>query len=309
MTIVRIEDPEPGLEQALDEFEKTFTYPLGEGQRFSISHGPRYDNFFRSLGEHCCLASILDGRVLATIGAAKRTLRYADGSEHSALYIGDLKTAQEARGTIVLWRLLRELAAWSGHQSSLFSIVMDGTDRVPPQYTGRAGIPEFAVIAEISVLRIVTSLNKTAEKAICLSSVEFAALHRQLARGKTSVTLGDASQRSSTPCKYFTLSDASACAVLEDTANAKRLFDQNGRELRTAHCSAFSYKNVLAAKRLLSAISASAADSGFPAMFTAIPKTDSGAIANQPGIESFPASIFGHGISAGQEWLANSSEI
>jgi hypothetical protein len=138
MNIVRIIDPGPALEQQLAEFEKSFTYPLGVDQRFSISHGPRYDNFFRSLGQHCCLAAVHDGRVLATIGAAKRTLCYGDGPKHEALYVGDLKIAPDARSSRLLWRILRELSAWSGPQSALFSIVMHGTNREPPQYTGRA---------------------------------------------------------------------------------------------------------------------------------------------------------------------------
>jgi hypothetical protein len=109
----------------------------------------------------------------------------------------------------------------------------------------------------------------------------------------------------------LTLSDGTACAVLEDTANAKRLFDQNGKELRIAHCSSFAYKNIDSAKRLLKLASASAADSGFPALFAAIPKADTAAITEHivPIVESFPATIFGHGISSGRDWLVNSSEI
>lgn len=311
MNIVRIIDPQPALERQLAEFEKSFTYPLGDNQRFSISHGPRYDNFFHSLGPHCCLAAVHDGRVLATIGAAKRILCYPDGSAHEALYIGDLKIAPEARGSRLLWRVLRELSAWSGPQSALFSIVMDGTNREPPQYTGRAGIPAFEAIAKISILRVTTSKDHATETARRLTAAEFSALHRQLSHGRTSVTLGDVSRRSSTTFQYFALSDATACAVLEDTANAKRLFDQNGKELRTAHCSSFAYKTVDAAKRLLMATSASAADSGFPALFAAIPKTDNAAIVEQivPIVESFPATIFGHGVSSGGDWLVNSSEI
>jgi hypothetical protein len=311
MNIVRIIDPEPELERQLAEFEKSFTYPLGGDQRFSISHGPRYDNFFSSLGSHCCLAAVHDGRVLATIGAAKRNICHSDGSAHEALYVGDLKIAHEARGSRLLWRVLRELSSWPGPQSALFSVVMDGTNREPPHYTGRAGIPAFKVIAKISILRVTTTKANATEPARRITAIEFSALHRQLSHGRMSVTLGDVSRRRSTTFQYLALSDATACAVLEDTSNAKRLFDQNGKELRTAHCSSFAYKNIDAAKRLLMAASVAAADSGFPALFAAIPKADNAAVVEQivPIIESFPATIFGHGVPSGEDWLMNSSEI
>ncbi len=124
MAIVRIDRPTPELGTRLDEFERSFTYPLGGGGRFSIRHVHPYDGFFRALGDHCCLAMVAGDRVLATIGAARRRLRLADGQTRSITYIGDLKVAPAARVGTGLLRLTRELAAWIGRDTCAFGVVI-----------------------------------------------------------------------------------------------------------------------------------------------------------------------------------------
>ncbi|HTE89320.1 MAG TPA: hypothetical protein VK639_10220 [Terriglobales bacterium] len=46
--------PSPALARALAEFEAPFTYPLGPGKSFRISHGEDYTLFFRAQGLGRC---------------------------------------------------------------------------------------------------------------------------------------------------------------------------------------------------------------------------------------------------------------
>ena len=41
--------PDPDLAWALEDFERQFTYPLGAGHHFRISHGADYPRFFRAI--------------------------------------------------------------------------------------------------------------------------------------------------------------------------------------------------------------------------------------------------------------------
>src|SRR3954452_21705321 len=83
----------PALVQALAEFEAPFTYPLGPGKFFRITHGEDYTLFFRAMGEGVCFIAEHEGRVIGTLGTAIRRLRMPDGSERPAGYLGDLKIA------------------------------------------------------------------------------------------------------------------------------------------------------------------------------------------------------------------------
>src|SRR6476620_2196577 len=105
-------EPTPTLAQALAEFEKPFTYPLGPGKFFRISHGEDYTLFFRALGDAACFIAEDQGRVLAVLGTAIRPLRLPNGSECAAGYLGDLKIAANARGGTALVRLARAAEAW-----------------------------------------------------------------------------------------------------------------------------------------------------------------------------------------------------
>ena len=41
--------PDKELVDALDAFERGFTYPLGNDRRFRITHGEDYSRFFRAI--------------------------------------------------------------------------------------------------------------------------------------------------------------------------------------------------------------------------------------------------------------------
>src|SRR5437879_313968 len=62
--------PSNELAEALAHFEAQFSYPLGPGRSFRISHGNDYAHFFRALGEAVCFVAESEGVVIGTLGAA-----------------------------------------------------------------------------------------------------------------------------------------------------------------------------------------------------------------------------------------------
>src|SRR5437667_4591726 len=147
--------PSPAQSQALAEFEKPFTYPLGPGRFFRISHGEDYTLFFRAQGNGACFIAEDEGRVVGALGTAIRPLWMPDGTERSMAYFGDLKIAPAARGGAVLLRLARAAEARLRPKVDAgFGVVMGGTSLMPENYTGRAGIPPFEELGRLVVLRV-----------------------------------------------------------------------------------------------------------------------------------------------------------
>src|SRR5947209_14573153 len=155
MTIHALRDrPTPQLARALAEFERRFTYPLGPGRSFRISHGDDYPRFFRAMGPATCFIAQKEDRVIGALGVAIRPLLMPDGNQRAVAYIGDLKVDPDARGTAVFLRLALAAVAWARPQvDAAFGVVMDGTAASPATYSGRAGIPAFLAAGKISVIR------------------------------------------------------------------------------------------------------------------------------------------------------------
>jgi hypothetical protein len=80
-------------QEQLKEFEKLFTYPLGN-DRFSIDHGDNYFSFFDRLGIPYIFLGILSDQVIAV---AIAVLRNIEGEP--IWYICDLKVHPSYRGT------------------------------------------------------------------------------------------------------------------------------------------------------------------------------------------------------------------
>src|SRR5580692_11132909 len=159
MKFYRISDPHTlSLAKALADFEAPFTYPLGPGKFFRITHGEDYTLFFRAMGDGACFIAEDQGRVAGVLGTAVRKLWMPDGMERAAAYIGDLKIAEEARGGTVLLRLARVAEAWLRPRVDAgFGVVMSGTAQTPDAYTGRCGIPVFQDLGQLMVFRIFVS--------------------------------------------------------------------------------------------------------------------------------------------------------
>lgn len=307
--------PPLDLAHALEVFEKPFTYPLGAGTFFRISHRNDYTLFFRSQGNAACFVAERDGRVIGVLGTAIRRLWMPDGSEKMAAYFGDLKIAAEAEGGTVLLRLARAAERWLRPQVEIgFGIVMGGTKLMPDSYTGRAGIPSFENLGRLVLFRISGGSGK--EPAIVPESyliIREAGLecYRRLSLGRYACPTGDGEERSEVTPIWLMKSDGSACGMLEDTRKAKRLIMGDGGELLSAHLSCFAYRGASAGAELIRVALQWAVRLGLPALFVSVAERDAEELrAALRGCDILPAPavVYGTGLRSG-DWNINSSEI
>ncbi len=306
--------PSPALAHGLEAFEAQFTYSLGPGRFFRISHGEDYTLFFRAQGNGACFIAEHDGCLAGVLGTAIRRLWMPDGTERAAAYIGDLKIAEHARGGAVLLRLARAAEAWLRLQvESGFGVVMGGTARTPDAYTGRAGIPGFQDAGHLVIFRISGGHEgKTCDANRLLASREDGlACYRRLSLGRYACPAGDMLKRSQITPVWLMTPDGSACGMLEDTRKAKRLMDEDGSELLSAHLSCFAYNSAGAGAKLIRAALGKAMRLGLPALFVAVAEPDApelhAALQNVDVLDA-PATVYGAGLRAGS-WNINSSEI
>lgn len=306
--------PPPELAQALERFEEQFRYPLGPGRSFRISHGEDYPRFFRAMGEGACFVAERDGRVLGVIGAVLRSLALPGGGERPVLYLGDAKIDPSSHGGRTLLRLAEAVRQWVGARTEVaFAVVMDGTPSLPTRYTGRLGIPPFTELGKIVVLRLPASVTPVEPPDGWSATTERgSACYSHLSTGGYACVGGDAAVRSEMEPLWLVESGGRACGRLEDTRRAKRLIDDDGVEMCSAHLSCFSYLDLAAGVRLLQVAVRRAADRGFPALFVAIAAPEAEAFCQALGemnVAAAPATIFGTGIEPLPLWNINTAEI
>ncbi|TWU11137.1 hypothetical protein [Allorhodopirellula heiligendammensis] len=308
------EAPSAELASALRTFESEFRYPLGESEWFRISHGDDYTQFFRAIGDTRCFVAVRDGAVGGVISIARCGLRIQGGDRIEAAYIADLKLRQPPVGRTLLG-LLREAVQWGrgGASKAGFSIVMDGTNRRPTSYTGRLGIPTYGELARLTILRI-PALSTAPESGVRDSPLdEVQRCFEELTDRGIAILGGDPFLRSAWQPRGLLLSNGRACGVLEDTFRCKRLFDQDGNEMLSAHLSLFGYQSTEDAVSLLKFATNQCHLRGLPAMFVAVPRADSDSIVRRLGsandIVTAPATIFGTGLPDSLDWYVNTAEI
>lgn len=307
--------PDPELGKALEQFETQFTYPLGEGQRFRISHGADYPRFFRAIGEASCHIAENYGSILGTIGAAQRPLLFPSGEIWNVGYLGDLKIPPLARNGLALLQLAQSVYEWGKTLAdSAYGIVMDGTDLTPNRYTGRIGIPGFSRIGKITILRLSVPRSgldpsidswKSSPQSVwdCFKALSS---HRYAGLG------GNPEERSEMEPVWLLEPDGFATGRLEDTRKAKRLFTVNGPEILSAHLSCFAFGSCAAGAKMLRMALSHCVQLGFPALFVSLAPTDVDGICAQLSdieITRAPATIFGNGLEPSDFWNINTSEI
>lgn len=301
----------PELAAALEIFERQFTYPLGSGRTFRISHGEEYPRFFRSLGDGACFVAEENGLVKGVIGVAVRRLALPGGELRNTLYVGDVKVDASARGGMTLLHLGESVLAWLGTRvDSALGIVMDGTVATPDRYTGRFGIPHFDEVGCVTILRVPTVRAARHEWTVD-STRGFDAFRRLASEGGVLLD-GDPTLRSEMEPTWLLHPSGAACGRLEDTRRAKRLIDDTGQEMRSAHLSSFAFESTEAAVELLHAALDVAARLGHPALFVAIPNASNDTIAaatRLPGCVVASATLFAAGLAARTMWFVNTSEI
>ena len=323
MHIHRFEEAPPaGVALALERFERQFTYPLGVGKSFHISHGEDYPCFFRAIGGIGAGVSFVaegnDGEILGTLGVAVRPVQLPGGEVVTSAYLGDLKTAPDSRRARTLVALAAKAYSWGrgSGATTAYGVVMDGTPRSPSTYSGRFGIPAFGVVGHVCVLRLPIPANGGEEDAAYEARIETLENRYQvLSVGRFAPLGGGAEWRSSCEPMFLVTPDGCACGVLEDTRRAKRLLLDEGGEMISAHLSKFAYSDVRAGVLILrQALARCRQRTLAPALFVSVPEIDTAAfvrlLGDVPDIIQAPATVFGAGFAASHEpWNLSTAEI
>lgn len=315
MKITRISGlPSPATACALAEFEVPFTYPLGPGRFFRITHGEDYTLFFRAIGEEACFVAEQQGKIVGVLGTSVRRIWNPQGAECAVAYLGDLKISAGARRGLVLWRLAGAAQEYLRPRvAAAYGVVMRGTTSSPDVYTGRAGIPAFRELGRLTVLRLSAENQAiwTARPGFRAAAESGAACYRELSRGRYASPPLEASKRSQIRPVWLMNPDGSACGMLEDTRKAKRLIEGDGSEMVSGHLSYFAFKTATAGAELLRTALGLLHSFGLPALFLAVCERDSTAlceILTDVCILPAPATVFGTGLIPGL-WNINSAEI
>lgn len=304
MNLHVIHDAVPAeLGEALERFERQFTYPLGSGGTFRISHGRDYLPFFAAMGPCTLFVAEHKNEVLGTLVRVERWMEFGDDSlqKQRAHYLADLKICPAARGGRVLARLImaaREEILPSGSHSC-YGIVMDGTAALPEAYTGRLGIPVFEKLAAIMILRIAAATPTTVALTESPLSSE---------PGATCVvTGGNRALRSlMQPVRL------PGGAWLEDTRRGKRLWTSGETELLSAHLTSFRFDDPAAGASVIRHAVEALAAASLPALFTAVPLSRYGGLrAELSGLEvaEAPATVYGCNLRSDCDWWVDTAEI
>lgn len=305
-----------GMDGALAAFEREFTYPLGGSGRFRISHGEGYLPFFSAMGEAEVLLLEEAGVVQGVLSRVERVLelRGEGATRQKAHYLCDLKLCAAARGSLALPRLIRETkrAILESGSRCCYCVVMEGTGKLPTDYTGRLGVPRFERLGEIAILRIEGSGSLGANDLTKISLVDFALLHSSLAAPGYHAMDSVSVLRSEMTPLYLATGEGDACGVLEDTRRGKRLYLEEGPEMLSAHLSRFAYRNPQAGAGLLRGAVELAAERGLPALFVAVPREAGEGILGELAdlsVTLAPAAVYGHALEAGWDWWIDTAEI
>ncbi len=308
MTIHELHDaPPPPLAAALATFEARFTYPLGHGRTFSISHGDDYPRFLRSTGDDArCFVAERDGRVIGALGVSLRRLTLPDGTDRRAAYVGDLKVDPDARSPTAFARLARAADAWARPRvTAAFGVVMDGTAVAPADYTGRAGVEPFAAVATVAIRRLPTDADAADACAVVADAAD---LFATLAAGRTWADGGDPAERSDIAPRWIVHPGGLACGRLEDTRRAKRLTTADGQEMVSGHLARLAWRTPAAAESVIQSARAHAARLGLPALFLSLPDADA-LPSTVGGTTTAAATVYAAGLPAGADWSLDTSEI
>lgn len=303
--------PSSELAAALERFEASFRYPLGGHGHFRVSHGRDYLPFFVAMGEARVLVAERDGEVLGTLAGIPRPLRLASGETQEAVYLCDCKTLPSA-GRVLLALAQAMIAAFTSRVAGrAYGVVMDGTPRLPSAYTGRCGLPGFAPLAAIRLFRFDTAGGDLVPPQDILEAEVLSCQKRH--RPAAVIPLGgDPFRRSLAAPRFLSQPDGSAAGILEDTRAGKRLIADDGREMRHAHLSRFSFATSAAGAGLIRQALPLAAMAGFDGLFTAMPESGSSSLREALGDLRWTeatATVYGHGLPAGADWEISTSEI
>ena len=305
----------------LAQFERQFQYPLGPDHHFSISHGSEYLPFFAAMGAATLLVAEHLGTIVGTLVLVHRQLVIRDSGSgelqtrcQDAHYICDLKVRPDARSSSALARLMTAAAdiIRPCQFHACYSVVMAGTSSEPAAYTGRLGIPDFAAVGEVAILRFLTASSREPSNVVFASPDQFTATQERLRAAGVHPAAGDSSLRSLIAVERLHHINETACGLLEDTRCGKRLMLASGEEIVSSHLSHFRWSDLAAAADLVKHALDRSFELGFPAMFCSMPSA--AWLQLKPllhGIEcqQTSATIYGYLVPDSLEWWIDTSEI
>ena len=302
----------------LREFEREFWYPLGATKEFRIEHPSLYTDFFSSMGDAFCFVALREDEVVGVLSSVIRTLCSPTGKTSQIAYVADVKITKDLQGSTLLYRLARTAILWLRPQiSSAYSVVMDGTSVTPKQYTGRVGVPQFSWSGRVHLLSFSTTtdfprMTEVSEHPVEQSSLVAEVEPRHI--GSEVPTWATVKPNLRTQASPVWLVDeyTGACALLEDTRRAKKLYDRQQREYRYAHLTYLSYSEPEHIIPILPHACARSQTLGLSHIFVTVPDIHVSAIQSKlQDLEysAYSASIYGVSLSENFPFLVNSSEI
>lgn len=261
------------LTEKFSLFERCFTYPYGEGKRFSIDHGKDYNAFYRAMGNARTYYLEKDNMVIGAIGSAIKEVSIS-GKETYLAYIGDLKIIPKYQGSRAILHLLKALKPFlQKHADAAYCVVMDGTDVTPSDYTGRGDIPPFNPTSKRYIIRFQTDATVTYTPVDNVSESEGWVLFSDLTCNVRLSKPADYNLRSEHTA-YWISDQKTAVGMLEDTQKAKRLYLENGEEMLSSHLSYFSFSDELSAVSVIAHALNASKERGYPAMFVALSESE-----------------------------------
>ncbi|OGT45698.1 MAG: hypothetical protein A3E82_03345 [Gammaproteobacteria bacterium RIFCSPHIGHO2_12_FULL_38_11] len=287
---------------ALQEFEAQFHYPLGENKSFSISHGEDYSAFYRSMGVPYCLIAEEQNKVIGTFCCALRQIHMRDTNQDKTIvYLGDLKVSKQKQRTTVYYRLAEVMFKMIHEKTdTAIAMVMDGTRKTPDQYTGKLGLPQFHKLNRHVILRINTDTNDIDFPVTSVDCDVGSGIYRSMCN-ENYLQFSTENIRSNINPIWIVSRDKNACGKLEDTEKVKRLFSDDGSELRSAHLSHFVFANIHAAYELLAAALHTSKLNGFPCLFLCLTEQEYNQLL--PVINSFKYDMATATLYSNQDYL------
>lgn len=309
INVFKLEAVESQLNERMSEFEKSFSYPLGDSGTFTISHGDDYGRFFRAIGKSRVYVACSGDEVIGSLAVVQRPVMI-NGCQQPSIYIGDLKIKKgEGR---VLYCLIKE-----AHDDNIemrdrphYGVMMKGTARRPSDYTGRLGLPKFKNMGEVAIMRVPVCEQKSKGNLLQIGLSGAISLSRELSFNGNILPIGRSNIRSQQTPTGYCLNDKSAVCIMEDTLSAKRLYSDDGSEIISGHLSSLQYNKPEEGVRLVNAVMPQAVENNYPALFFSVPIQDA-PVFQKAFKESCcaPAFIYGRNMEAASRWQLNSSEI
>tara|TARA_R110002110_G_C13469307_1_gene719843 strand:- start:10972 stop:11916 length:945 start_codon:yes stop_codon:yes gene_type:complete len=268
------DNPDDILQQKLSAFETQFHYPLGKDHWFSISHCNFYLNFYLAMGPATCIVAENNEGVQGTICSAIRTLYNPNTkATQEVAYIGDLKVALKSQGKGMTYELMQQLqASYKGPAIPVMSVVMDGTKLTPFDYTGKKGFLTLEIIQKVYVIQLLARKEGHSQDVSIIGAKKGVELFEQM-HCHSYFLPKQLNLRAKNGYQWIHVNDK-ACAVFENTRLAKRLYKNNGEEIKNAHLSYLSYKEDSALLIILKQALHMAFESKYQAVFLALSEAE-----------------------------------